>query len=178
MSETRTHLFSVRKICFGALFLALGMILPQVFHLFGAQNAGMVFLPMHIPVLLAGLLLGPFYGGLIGALAPVLSSIFFAMPPLPKLPFMVIELIVYGIVAGFFAKRKFNVYLSLVLAQIAGRLAAALSLAIAFYLFHLDVAAPISVWASLITGIPGIIIQLILIPSMVIMIRRAVRLDV
>ena len=66
MTEERTKAnVRVLKLAYGGLLVALGILLPQAFHIFG-QNAGMIFLPIQIPVLFAGMLLGPYYGGLIG----------------------------------------------------------------------------------------------------------------
>ena len=66
MIEERTKAnVRVLKLAYGGLLVALGILLPQAFHIFG-QNAGMIFLPIQIPVLFAGMLLGPYYGGLIG----------------------------------------------------------------------------------------------------------------
>ena len=77
---------NVKKMCEAAVLLALGILLPMFFHLFGA--GGPVFLPMHLPVLLAGFLLGPLYGALIGLLSPLLSFLFTQMPQIGGLPGM------------------------------------------------------------------------------------------
>lgn len=59
-----------KRLALGALFTALGILLPLAFHLTGIPAAGQVFLPMHIPVLLCGLILGPVYGAVCGAVCP------------------------------------------------------------------------------------------------------------
>ena len=88
MIEERTKAnVRVLKLAYGGLLVALGILLPQAFHIFG-QNAGMIFLPIQIPVLFAGMLLGPYYGGLIGILVPLFSSVLTGMPPVPKVYFM------------------------------------------------------------------------------------------
>ena len=67
MAQLRTKRQTVTlKIAYGGLLIALGILLPQAFHIFG-QEAGMIFLPIQIPVFMAGLLLGPIYGGIVGA---------------------------------------------------------------------------------------------------------------
>ncbi len=91
----------IRKITYGGLLLAIGIVLPQVFHLTGGPASGATFLPMHIPVLIAGLLLGPAYGLIVGVVTPFLSFLITGMPVVARLPFMVVELTVYGLVAGF-----------------------------------------------------------------------------
>lgn len=84
--------FSVRKLCFAAMLLALGLILPQAFHMVGGQAVSSILLPMHIPVLICGLLLGGSYGAAVGCLTPLLSCVLLGMPPVAILPFMVAEL--------------------------------------------------------------------------------------
>lgn len=112
MIEERTKAnVRVLKLAYGGLLVALGILLPQAFHIFG-QNAGMIFLPIQIQVLFAGMLLGPYYGGLIGILVPLFSSVLTGMPPVPKVYFMFVELMAYGIVTGWMIK-KTNVYASL-----------------------------------------------------------------
>ena len=73
---------NIRNIILGGLFVALGIVIPIAFHAIGA---GPVFLPMHIPVLLAGFTIGPTIGCLVGAVTPILSSLLTGMPPLMPL---------------------------------------------------------------------------------------------
>ena len=68
-----------KKIVLCGLFCAFGVLLPQAFHMFGTA-AGMTFLPMHIPVLMAGLIIGPVCGLVTGVVSPVLSCLFTGMP--------------------------------------------------------------------------------------------------
>lgn len=85
----------VKRLTLSAFFLALGLVLPFAFHSFGPQ-AGAVFLPMHIPVLLCGFVCGSAYGALIGVLTPLLSSALTGMPPLmPTGIAMCLELLVW-----------------------------------------------------------------------------------
>lgn len=162
----------VMKMVYGGVMIALGILLPQAFHVFG-QNAGMMFLPIHIPILMAGLLLGPLYGGIVGALVPVLSSVLTGMPPVPKLYFMLAELIVYGIVSGYMMK-KTNVYVSLLTAMLAGRVCYGISLVVGVNLFHFH--APFANQAAfvggIVSGIPGIALQLVVLPVLYGALRR------
>ena len=160
------------KLCTGALLLAAGILLPQIFHMIGGQAMGGIFLPMHLPVFIAGLLLGPLYGCAIGIITPLVSFFITGMPPAGKLPFMLVELLTYGLVSGLLRGGHINIYVSLLLAQIAGRLTNALALVCATYLFHLNVPAVITVGSAVVTGIPGLIIQLVLVPAVVILIER------
>ena len=93
---------STKKIVFSGLCAAIGVILPQAFH--AIPNAGSIFLPMHIPVLFCGLVCGPLYGALCGGVCCTLSHFIFGMPPAMVFPGMLIELIVYGLVAGLMSQ--------------------------------------------------------------------------
>lgn len=163
---------SVLKIVYGGVLIALGILLPQAFHVFG-QEAGMIFLPIQIPILFAGLLLGPLYGGLVGILVPILSFLLTGMPPLPKMYFMLFELGAYGITAGLLIK-KCNVYFTLLLSMICGRVAYGFALILGVYLIGLN--APFANMAAftggIVSGIPGIIIQLIVLPILYITLKK------
>ena len=162
----------VTKMAFGGLLVALGILLPQAFHIFGT-NGGGIFLPIHIPVLMAGILLGPYYGGLIGVLVPVLSSILTGMPPVPKVYFMIVELAAYGIVTGVMI-RKTNVYVSLLTAMVAGRLIYGISLVFGVKILHFT--APFANQAAflggIVSGIPGIVIQILVIPALYMALKK------
>ena len=71
---------NAKKITLGGLFLALGILLPQVAHLIAGPSLGQVLLPMHIPVLLGGFVLGPWFGCFLGAATPLISSLITGMP--------------------------------------------------------------------------------------------------
>ena len=152
-----------------ALFIALGVVLPMAFH--AVPNGGTLFSPMHIPVLMCGLLAGPVYGLFCGIITPILSSTLTGMPPAPVLPGMVIELAVYGLVSGcmMYLLRKdktlAKVYIALIVAMLCGRIAGGLANALVFkagaYSFQM--------WLTgyFVKGIPGIITHLIVIPLLV-----------
>lgn len=168
---------NTRNLCAAALLMATSILLPQLFHLVGGPAAGGLFLPMHIPVLIAGLLLGPFYGTVVAVFAPVISFLMTGMPPAAILPFMLAELVAYGLITGFLSAKGCNLYLSLIAAQVGGRLVNAAVLLGAASLFHLNVPPVVSVWTSVISGIPGIVIQLLLIPAIVILLRKVIHFD-
>ena len=111
---------NVKKLVIAALMIALGVLLPMLFHSLGA---GTVFLPMHIPVLLCGLLCGVPYGAACGLIAPFLSSTLTGMPPLyPVAVSMSLELCAYGALTGlFYRKFKWNLHASLLAAMLGGR---------------------------------------------------------
>ncbi|MDK2563101.1 ECF transporter S component [Romboutsia sedimentorum] len=155
-----------KKIVLSGLFIAFGIIVPMIFHT--VNLAGSIFLPMHIPVLIAGFLLGPLYGGIVGALTPILSSFMTGMPPLvPVMPIMVFELCAYGIITGFLFGKTKNTYISLVGAMIGGRLFAV----VGAFLVSLTIAPQVSplmfVFGSLAKAIPGMIVQIVFIPILV-----------
>lgn len=165
-----------RRISFIALYLALAIILPVAFHQFGV--AGRIFLPMHIPVLLCGFTIGATAGAIVGLLAPVLSHLLTGMPPLYAVPLMTLELPLYGIVAGLtYKKMGMNIYLSLLIAMVIGRLAFALGLVILGLFIELPY-GPMQFFAAggaVVTGLPGVILQIIIIPPLVAAINRAQR---
>lgn len=163
-TETAGVSTAVRKIVYSGLLTALGVILPQAFHVFG-QNAGMVFLPIQIPILMAGILTGPYYGGAVGVLVPVLSALITGMPPVPKVYFMLFELAAYGLSVGLLL-RRWNVYISLIGAMIAGRVCYGAALAFGVYVlgFTAPFAGTAAFTAGIVTGIPGMAIQIIIIP--------------
>lgn len=154
----------VLHMVLASLFIALGVVLPQALHVFG-ESSGMTFLPIHIPILIAGLLLGPLFGGIVGLIVPLLSAILTGMPAVPKLYFMIFELVPYGIFTGIFI-RKFKLYPSLVLAMIIGRIIYAISLIFAVAILGLSFpfANSSAFILGITTGIPGILIQLLFIP--------------
>lgn len=161
-----------KHITHSALFLALGLIVPQVFHLFG--GTGPIFLPMHIPVLLAGFFLGAKYGAIIGFLTVLLSASITGMPPIPIIYFMLAEVTVYGLIAGlFYRKLKLNIYISLISAMIIGRIALAISVYGLQPLLGLQLSPKGYMIGALTSGLPGMIIQLVLIPIIVYSIERA-----
>ena len=156
-----------RTIAYTALLLALGLALPRVLHVFG-QNAGQMFLPLHLPVLVAGLALGAVPGGVLGAVLPLASFALSGMPPPPLLWFMTAELLVYGLTAGLYRKKlKLPLWASLPLAQVSGRVAYALVLLVLGMIFHLNVPPAAMVLTALVTGLPGIAAQWVLVPLLI-----------
>lgn len=166
---------SVKKLVLASLCVALGVVLPLAFH--SVANAGSILLPMHIPVLLCGLICGWPYGLACGVLAPVLSSLFAGMPPVAYLPSMVCELAVYGLTAGLIkqfvktGKPLLDTYVALVCAMLAGRLVFGALNALIFRAGEYSLA----VWATaaFVTALPGIIIQLVAVPALVLALQKA-----
>lgn len=165
----------IKNLVFTALCIALGIVLPIAFH--SIPNAGSVFLPMHIPVLLCGLLTGPLYGLLCGMITPALSSLMTGMPPAAILPGMLCELAVYGLMTGLIFRllkiKSFTAktYISLIGAMICGRLVSGVLNALIFRAG----AYSLQVWitASFVKALPGILIQLFIIPIILIALKQA-----
>ena len=163
-----------KKIVFTAVCAALCVVLPMAFH--SIQNAGTIFLPMHIPVLLCGLMCGWPFGFICGLMGPLLSSLLTGMPPAAMLPSMMVECAAYGCVTGAMMglvhtkKPVADLYISMVTAMILGRVLAGLAKSLIFS----PGTAPFAwVTTSLVAGIPGILIQLLLIPLVVMSLIRA-----
>lgn len=160
------------QIATAGLFIAFGIVLPMMFHVIGL---GSTFLPMHIPVLLSGFVLDAPMAAAVGAITPFLSSIFTGMPPaFPVMPYMVCELAAYGYVTSLFYKKMHrNVYTSLICSMISGRIVSGMAVWILATLFAAKLPGPITfITASVTKGLPGIAIQLIFIPGIVLLLRK------
>ena len=160
------------------MLTALSIILPQIFHLTGIPQVGSVFLPMHIPVLLAGFIIGPVYAPIIGAVASVISHLLTNMPVSARLPFMVIELFAYGLSSGLFyhtfklKSKKFGTIITLVLSMLLGRLAYALALFIASEFLGIECGGAVAAVTATVSGVYGIVLQLVAIPPIVYALKK------
>lgn len=159
------------KIVLTSLFIAIGVILPTVFI---NQQIAAMFSPMHIPVIICGFLLGWKYGLLAGLITPILRSIIFTMPPLiPIALAMSFELGTYGLIAGLLYNVLpikliiVKIYISLLSAMILGRLMFGLVMTIYFSMQNNIYTFKAFISATVIIAIPGIILQLILIPILI-----------
>lgn len=155
-----------KKLVLSGFFIACGVILPMVFHMF--SMGGSVFLPMHIPVLIAGYFLGPIYAAGVGVITPILSVFFTGMPPLvPVMPIMAFELCGYVLISGLVFSKTNKVYLSLIIAMIVGRLFAVLGAFVVSLTLVPQINPIMYVVGGLTTAIPGMLIQLIFIPILI-----------
>ncbi len=160
---------SVKTQTIGALIaLVSAVALPQIVHVIGAASGmgtslGEIFLPMHLPIILIGFLAGPYAAGIAGLLSPLVSFALTGMPSSVMLPFMMIELCVYGVCAGMLRNVKIAVIAKVLIAQIAGRVIRAGAIAIGFYAFGTTV-NPALILTSITAGLFGIILQLVIIP--------------
>ena len=169
-----------RRIVLAALFLALAFLLPMVTG--HVPQVGNMLCPMHFPILLCGFVLGGPWGLAVGFIAPLVRSVLFGMPPMfPIAIAMAFELAAYGLVSGvLWHKVKHTVpmmYASLVTTMVAGRLVWG---AVRFVLAGLTGSSfPFSAFLSgaLLTAVPGIVAQLVLIPLILIALQKAKFMD-
>ena len=167
---------TVKKMCICAICIALCYVLPLAFHVL---PMGGVLSPMHLPVLLCGLVCGWPYGLVCGVIGPVLSFILSNMPPAAKLVTMIPELCVYGLAAGLgmrfirTGRTLLDLYCSLLPALLLGRVAGG----IAKVLFYLSTAESytFALWVSsyVVGTLPAIVLQLVLLPALVWGLMRA-----
>ncbi|MFR1050514.1 MAG: ECF transporter S component [Oscillospiraceae bacterium] len=166
---------STRRLVMAALCVALGVVLPMAFH--SVPRGGSIFLPMHIPVLLCGLSCGWPYGLACGVLAPLCSSLITGMPPAAYLPSMLCELAAYGLISGLLARflhtgrRSVDLYLQLIGAMLIGRVVYGVMNALVFSAGEYSMAVFLS--GAFVTALPGIVIQLVVLPPLVLLLEKA-----
>lgn len=168
---------NVKKLAVTAMLFAVGIVLP--FMIGQIPAIGKMLLPMHIPVLLCGFIVGWQYGAVIGFLLPIVRGILFGMPPLyPNAIAMAFEMVTYGFVSGFlYSHAKWQctkmLYVSLIAAMLAGRVVWAFAEVVL-----LGIGGNMFTWNMFVAGaflnaIPGIIVQLVLIPLIMVALKRA-----
>ena len=165
---------SIKNMTFAAVCIALCVVLPIAFH--SIPDAGSVFLPMHIPVLICGMICGWPYGLICGLMGPLLSSALTGMPPIAILPAMMLECGTYGMVSGIMLKLVHtkstygDLYIALVAAMLAGRVFSGIAKAL---IFMPGMAMSAWITASFVTALPGILIQLVFLPVVVSTLMKA-----
>ena len=170
MNRTNSK-FSVKNLVLGALFLALALVLP--FFTGQIPQIGAMLCPMHLPILLAGFVCGGPVGAVVGFIAPLLRMVMFGMPPF--------ELLTYGLVSGIMYRKVFKkqtvgtLYGSLLIAMVAGRVVWGI---VKVILSGIAADAGAFTFAAFISGallnaIPGIVVQLILVPAVVVALQKA-----
>jgi len=149
----------MKKLTYTAMWLAVGVALAYLLHL---VNLGRMFLPLHLVAMLAGAVSGAFVGGIVGGLLPVLSFLTMGMPPFPMFLFMIPEVFVYGFILGVMEKK--NIFLRLAVAVLLGRLVYSVSYYALGALIGIKLQPLTSILLSFTTGIPGIVLQFVLVP--------------
>lgn len=157
--------------------IALAVILPQLVHAVLGQPGGVQWLPMYLPVLIGGCLLGTKWGLAVGILSPVVSFAITslagnAMPAAARLPFMILELAVFAAVSGLFtnkiAENALWAFPAVISAQLAGRLVflGAVAVCQSFVPFTVEM-----IWGQIVTGLVGLAVQAVLAPVIMIGLR-------
>lgn len=168
--------YNTKNLTLGALFLALGLVLPFVTG--QIPQIGSMLLPMHLPVFLCGLICGWQYGALVGAVTPLLRSVLFGMPPLfPTATAMAFELLTYGLVTGLLYSRfrrqgMAALYCSLLAGMAAGRLVWVCVQGLLLGLGGSAFTLQMFLAGALLNAVPGIVLQLVLIPAVMVALDR------
>ncbi len=163
-----------RRLVIAALCVAIGVILPITLHFI--PGAGMTFLPMHIPILLCGMVCGPLYGVMSGFITPLLSHVLTGMPTAASLGAMMFELATYGLVCGSLmgrikiSNKLLSVWIPQIIAMLCGRLVSGAVQALIFSVGRYS----LQIWStvSFVTALPGILIQLAVIPPLVLLLKN------
>jgi hypothetical protein len=158
---------TTKELVLSGLLLATGLLLPMIFHMFGMT--GPIALPMHIPVLIGGFLLPTQLALALGIITPLVSGLLTGMPVMfPMSIIMAFELGLYGLAASLLTRKfKLTTIPSLIISMVIGRIASGLTVAVLVQLFGVKMNPIMFVKGAIVTGLPGIIIQLVFIPSLV-----------
>ena len=168
------------KVTLAALFLALAFVIP--FLTGQIPEIGAMLCPLHIPVILCGYICGGPWGLAVGFIAPLLRSLTLGMPPFfPTAVCMAFELATYGVIAGFMHKKlphkKCYIYVSLLTAMIVGRLVWGAAMFVCLGINGGAFTFSAFMAGAILNAIPGIIVQLILIPILVMKLDRSSVID-
>ncbi len=167
---------STLNMVLAAMFLALGIVMPFITG--QIPEVGSMLLPMHLPVLICGFVCGWKYGLAVGAIVPLLRSVMFGMPPLmPTAACMAFELAAYGACTGILytklPKNHVSVYASLIGAMIVGRVVWGAVSIVLYGVMGNAFSVQMFMAGAFLNAVPGIIMQLVLIPIIVMALKRA-----
>ncbi len=172
---TEKNLFFIKKLVYSAMFLAMALLLP--FLTAQMQSFGAMLCPMHIPVLLCGFICGGPYGAAVGAIAPIMRNALFGMPLFWSAIPMAFELAAYGLCAGLLykmlPKKAVFTYITLLCSMLAGRLVWGVVSFLLAGLRHTSFSFAAFWLAAFAQSVPGIILQIILVPIIVLALKRA-----
>lgn len=165
----------IKQLVVSALFLALALVLP--FLTGQLQQIGNMLCPMHLPVLLCGFVCGWPWGLAVGIVAPVMRSLIFTMPAMASAVPMAVELGVYGLCTGLlyhvFPKKVPFIYLNLLCSMAAGRVVWGLFSAVLAGVNNTPFGLEVFFTKAVVNAIPGIILQILLVPVLVMALRKA-----
>ncbi len=163
--------------------VALAVLLPQLVHLAAGASGGVRWLPMYLPVLLGGCLLGTWWGLGVGLVSPlasfaITSGMGSAMPAAARLPFMMAELAVFAAVSGLFSKKiaenGWMAFPAVLLAAVSGR---AFFLLLAVIFQNVAPFTPAMIWSQIQTGLLGLVLQAVLVPFIAMGLRVLINRD-
>jgi thiamine transporter ThiT len=165
----------IQRLAFASLFLALSIVLPLLIS--PIPEIGQRLLPMHIPVLLCGFFCGWKYGFIVGVLAPLLKTLFPPAPPIYPIGIaMSLELGTYGLITALFyqllPKKNYFTYLTLIIAMVCGRVIYGIVISILISFEGRMYTLSLFVSQTVIQAIPGIILQILLIPAIVLSLKK------
>lgn len=167
---------NLKLLVLSSMFFCLGLVLP--FFTGQIPQIGNMLLPMHIPVLLCGLICGWQYGAVIGFSLPIIRSLLFGMPVLyPAALSMAFELLTYGLLCGIlYGKSRWRcikaLYRSLLISMIGGRIIWGIAQTVLLGFSEKTFTFALFITNGFINAIPGIILQLVLIPSIMLIIKK------
>lgn len=163
------------KSVISIVMISLSVAIPQIVHLIAGSIGGVKWLPMYMPVILTGCLLGSFWGMGVGLVSPVISYLFTLSNPMPaliRLPYMMVELMVFGLISGLFSKKitknAWVAFPAVLLSQVIGRSVFICVVAMFQGVSSLSVSMA---WTQINTGLIGMFLQAIVIPFIVILIN-------
>lgn len=163
--------------------VALAVLLPQLVHLAAGASGGVRWLPMYLPVLLGGCLLGTWWGLGVGLVSPlasfaITSAMGSAMPAAARLPFMMAELAVFAAVSGLFSKKiaenGWMAFPAVLLAAVSGR---AFFLLLAVIFQNIAPFTPAMIWSQIQTGLLGLVLHAVIVPFIAMGLRVLINRD-
>ena len=165
----------IKDIVMAAMLLAVGIVLP--FFTGQIPQIGSMLLPMHLPVLVCGLICGWQYGGIVGFVLPLLRYVLFGMPPMPNGLAMAFELAAYGAISGFLYNRSrwqciVSLYRSLIIAMIGGRVIWGIVRVVMLGMTGNAFTWQMFMAGAFLNAVPGIIFQLVFIPALMVALNK------
>ena len=183
VNNCRTAIKITVKSAVSLVLIALAVGLPLIIHVAVGKQGGVTWLPMYLPILLGGCILGMRWGVAVGAISPIVSylitlAIGDPMPAATRLPYMMAELVAAAAVTGYAADKiaikGAIAFPAIALGLIAGRLTLLVLGAIFAPISQLNAVAALS---QIRAGLAGAIAQIIVLPLIIIALRRMLLRD-
>lgn len=165
-----------KNMILAAMMLALSWLIPFLAAL--NPTIAKIISPMHIPIFLCGFLCDLPWSPIVGFAAPLLRSLTTGMPALyPNALAMAFELATYGLVTTLLVRalpdRPLSVYLSLIGAMIAGRLVWGVASLALYGLSGTPFTLEMFLTSAFVNAAPGIAVHIVVIPAIILALRRA-----